>query len=92
MCCLVYICNKTFLYLMVNVDEFRLHPHMVPSETLVPSCQFIFFYILIYFTDTGYTHISLKNILIFQKHIKKSLFFYRQATLYSIHMTKKKSV
>lgn len=55
---------------MVNVDEFRLHPHMVPSQTLVPSCQFIYF--LIYFTDTGYT--SLKNILIFQKHIKKDFF------------------
>lgn len=57
------------------------------SETLVPSCQFFFFYILIYFTDTGYT--SLKNILIFLKTHKKSLFYYRQATLYSIHMTKK---
>lgn len=56
---------------MVNVDEFRLHPHMAPSNTLVPSCQIFCFVILIYFT---YTHISQKKyILIFQKHIKKKL-------------------
>lgn len=90
MCCLVYICNKTFLYLMVNVDEFRLHPHMVPFRNIGTILSIFFFYILIYFTDTGYT--SLKNILIFLKTHKKSLFYYRQATLYSIHMTKKKSV
>lgn len=71
MCCLVYICNKTFLYLMVNVDEFRLHPHMVPSETWYHLVNVFFLYIIQYTTFNSFYYFKF-----FSNSKKKSLFFF----------------